>query len=138
MPTTSTARDATALGTIRQIAITVADVDRAVAFYRDVLGIPFLFAAGPRLAFLDAGGVRLMLSAPEGGFTPGSDSVVLYFKVDDIQRAHADLAARGASFVDEPHLIARMPDHDLWLCVLHDPDGHTIGLMAEVRPPVGR
>lgn len=138
MPSTSAAGGGTALGTIRQIAITVADVDRAVAFYRDALGIPFLFAAGPRLAFLDAGGVRLMLSAPEATFTPGSESIVLYFEVADIARAHADLSARGVDFVDEPHLIARMPDHDLWLCILRDPDGHTIGLMSEVRPPAPR
>ena len=64
--------------------------------------------------------------------------MVLYFKVADIQRAHADLSARGVPFVDEPHVIARMPDHDLWLCELRDPDGHMIGLMSEVRPPVGR
>lgn len=133
MTPTRTAAGDTALGTIAQIAITVADVDRAIAFYRDALGLPFLFSAGPRLAFLDAAGVRLMLSAPEGGFTPGSDSIVLYFKVGDIQRAHADLSARGVSFVDEPHLVARMPDHELWLTVLRDPDGHMIGLLSEVR-----
>lgn len=137
MTSTTTAGD-TALGTIGQIAITVADVDRAVAFYRDALRLRFLFAAGPRLAFLDAGGVRVMLSAPEAGFTPGADSMVLYFTVPDIARAHADLAARGVPFVDAPHLIARMPDHDLWMCFLRDPDGHTIGLMSEVRPPAPR
>jgi len=132
MTATTTAGE-TALGTITQIALTVSDVDRSIAFYRDALRLPFLFSAGPRLAFLDAAGIRLMLSAPEAGFTPGADSIVLYFKVADIHRAHADLSARGVAFLDEPHRIARLPDHELWLCVLRDPDGHMIGLMSEVR-----
>ncbi len=127
MPATASAATAAALG---QIALTVADVERSTTFYRDAVGLRFLFAAGPTLAFLDLGGVRLMLSAPEGEFRPGS-STVLYIKVPDIDAAHRDMSARGVPFVDQPHLIARMPDHDLWMSFFRDPDGHTLALMCE-------
>ena len=121
---------------IGQIAISVANVDRSVAFYRDTLGLRFLFSAGPTLAFLDAGGVRLMISAPEGEFTPRS-STVIYFRVADLGAAHAAIAARGAPFVDEPHLVAKMPDHELWMCFVKDPDGSAVGLMEERRSAQG-
>jgi methylmalonyl-CoA/ethylmalonyl-CoA epimerase len=117
----------TALG---QIALTVSDVERSAAFYRDEVGLPFLFSAGPTLAFLSIGNVRLMLSAQEGTFTPGS-STVLYLRVADIEAAHAAMRERGVSFVDEPHLVATMPDHELWMTFFRDPDGHTLGLMSE-------
>jgi Predicted enzyme related to lactoylglutathione lyase len=116
--------------TLGQIALTVRDVARSVRFYRDEVGLTFLFEAGPGLAFLDIGGVRLMLSAPEGGFKPGLSSV-LYLKVDDIVATHAAMVSRGIAFVDTPHLIAPMPDHDLWMCFFRDPDGHTLALMCE-------
>ena len=116
-----------------QVALTVRDVQRSVAFYRDDIGLRFLFAPAPTLAFLMIGDVRLMLSAPEGEFSPGNSSV-LYFKVADIDAEHAALSARGVSFMDAPHLIARMPDHELWMCFFHDPDGHTLALMSERRP----
>jgi predicted enzyme related to lactoylglutathione lyase len=117
---------------IGQIALTVADVDRSVAFYRDTLGLRFLFAAGPTLAFLDAAGIRLMLSTGEGEFKPGS-STVLYFRVANIEAEHAAITARGATIVDTPHLVAKMPDHELWMCFLKDPDGNVLGLMEERR-----
>ena len=119
----------TALG---QIALTVSDVEQSTSFYRDKVGLRFLFAAGPTLAFLDLGGVRLMLSKPEGAFTPGG-STVLYLKVHDISAAYDAMRGRGVAFVDEPHLVARMPDHDLWMCFFRDPDEHTLALMCE-RP----
>jgi methylmalonyl-CoA/ethylmalonyl-CoA epimerase len=114
-----------------QIAISTDDVPRAVAFYRDALGLEFLFQAGP-LAFLACGDVRIMLSPPE---SPELDhpSSVLYFRVDDIRAARADLAGRGVPFDDEPHLIARMTDHELWMTFFRDPDGNLHGLMSEVR-----
>ncbi len=118
--------------TLGQVALTVSDVARTTVFYRDLVGLPFLFAAGPALAFLDLGNVRLMLSAGEGPYTPGS-STVLYLKVQDIRATHAEMQGRGVEFLDDPHLIAPMPDHDLWMCFLKDPDGHTLGLMSE-RP----
>jgi methylmalonyl-CoA/ethylmalonyl-CoA epimerase len=115
-----------------QVALTVSDVARSTTFYRDQVGLPFLFAAGPTLAFLDLGGVRLMLSTPEGDFAPGG-STVLYIKVADIEAAHAQMKERGVAFVDEPHLIAKMPDHELWMTFFRDPDGHTLALMTERR-----
>ncbi|MEO7712754.1 MAG: VOC family protein [Gemmatimonadaceae bacterium] len=119
-----------------QVALTVSDVARSTNFYRDAIGLRFLFSAGPTLAFFDIGGVRLMLSGPEGDFTPGS-STVLYLKVSDIEAEHAAMRARGVAFVDEPHCIASMPDHDLWMTFLRDPDGHTLALMSE-RPSAAR
>jgi catechol 2,3-dioxygenase-like lactoylglutathione lyase family enzyme len=117
---------------IGQIALTVRDVERSVAFYRDAVGLRFLFAPAPTLAFLDLGGTRLMLSTPEGEFTPGASSV-LYFRVADIDAEHAAMVGRGVEFIDAPHLIARMPDHELWMCFFRDPDTHTLALMSE-RP----
>ena len=116
-----------------QIALTVRDVERSVAFYRETLGLRFLFAPAPTLAFLMIGDVRLMLSAPEGELAPGS-STVLYLRVADIDAEHALLASRGVRFVDAPHLVARMPDHELWMCFFHDPDEHLLALMCERRP----
>ena len=120
------------LGPIGQIAYTVSNVPSSVAFYRDAVGLKLLFEAPPGLAFFDCGGVRLMLSKPEGDFKPGS-SAVIYFRVTGIESAHQVLKQRGVLFVDEPHLIAKMPDHDLWMCFFKDPDGHTLGLMEEKR-----
>ena len=119
-----------ALSEISQIAITVADVERATAFYRDVLGLRFLFAAGPRLTFLAAGSVRLMLTTPQGHGEPGKNSV-LYFKVNDIAATHADFVARGAKNERAPQLAATMPDHELWLGFIRDPENNLIGLMEE-------
>jgi catechol 2,3-dioxygenase-like lactoylglutathione lyase family enzyme len=118
-----------------QIALTVRDMERSVAFYRDALGLRFLFAPAPTLAFLMIGDVRLMLSAPEGDFVPGG-STVLYLRVADIDAEHEALVGRGVAFIDAPHLIARMPDHELWMCFFRDPDGHTLALMSERRPSV--
>lgn len=118
--------------TLGQVALTVRDVERSMAFYRDAVGLPFLFAPAPTLAFLMIGDVRLMLSTPEGDFTPGG-STVLYLRVADIEAEYAALAARGVPFIDRPHLVARMPDHELWMCFLRDPDGHTLALMCERR-----
>jgi methylmalonyl-CoA/ethylmalonyl-CoA epimerase len=118
------------LATIGQIALTVADVDRAIAFYRDRLGMKFLFQV-PNLGFFDCSGVRLMLSAAEP--PSGVSNSAIYFKVDDIQEACRELAARGVEFERMPHLIARLPDHDLWMAFLRDPDRNLLALMSEVR-----
>jgi predicted enzyme related to lactoylglutathione lyase len=119
---------------IGQIAVNIKDLDRAVAFYRDVLGLTFLFQAPPSLAFFDCGGVRLMLSPPEGPEhdQPGS---VIYYVVENIQAAYAGIVARGAESAGEPHMIAKMPDHDLWMAFVKDSEGNLVGLMSEVRPP---
>lgn len=115
---------------IGQIAINAHDVQRATAFYRDQLGLKFLFAAGPKLAFFDCGGVRLMLTAPE---KPEFDhpSSILYFVVSDIDAEYARMSSAGVSFDDKPHLIAPMPDHDLWMCFFRDSENNLLGLMCE-------
>jgi methylmalonyl-CoA/ethylmalonyl-CoA epimerase len=121
-----------AIQRIGQIAIPVKDLDRAVAFYRDVLGLRLLFQAPPGLAFFACGDVRLMLTLPEGNASDRAASIV-YYQVADLQATWAALAERGADPVSEPHLIAKMPDHDLWMAFLRDTEGNTIGLMCEVR-----
>lgn len=120
-----------ALTRIGQIAVTVHDLARAVAFYREKLGMTFLFQA-PNLAFFDCAGVRLMLSVPEKPEFdhPGS---VIYYTVDDIQGAYATLSGRGVAFLGQPHRVAKMPDHDLWMAAFKDVDGNTLALMSEVR-----
>lgn len=120
------------LSDIRQIAITVGDVDTALAFYRDALGLSFLFQPAPTLAFLQAGDVRLMLTTPQGAGAVGANSI-LYFSVDDIVATQAALVARGATEERPPQLAARMPDHELWTGFLRDPDGNPVGLMEEKR-----
>ncbi len=120
------------LSTIGQIAITVSDVEKALTFYRDALGLEFLFSAGPELAFLNADGVRIMLSTPQGAGTVGGNSI-LYFKVSDIESVHSAVVGRGAVSERAPQLAAKMPDHDLWTGFLRDPDGNLVGLMEEKR-----
>jgi methylmalonyl-CoA/ethylmalonyl-CoA epimerase len=120
------------LARIGQIAVPVADVDRAIAFYRDVLGMRFLFKAPPGLGFFDCAGVRLMLDAAAGahGQTAGS---IIYYQVPDIAAAFAALTTRGVRFEAKPHLIAKLPDHDLWMAFFRDPDENLLALMSEVR-----
>jgi methylmalonyl-CoA/ethylmalonyl-CoA epimerase len=122
----------TSLSEIGQIALTVSGIETALPFYRDVLGLDFLFSAGPNLAFLNAGSVRIMLTTPEAGFTPGLNST-LYFKTDNLEAAHQAVVARGADNEQGPQFVAKMPDHDLWMAFVRDPDGNLIGLMEEKR-----
>ena len=120
------------LSEIRQIAIAVSEVDAALTFYRDVLGLTFLFRPSPNLAFLSAGTVRIMLSTPQGAGTVGHNSI-LYFKVADISATHAAILERGAKNERNPQLAAKMPDHELWTSFVRDPDGNLVGLMEEKR-----
>ena len=120
------------LSEIRQIAITVSDVSVALPFYRDALGLEFLFSPAPNLAFLAAGALRIMLSTPQGAGTVGHNSI-LYFKVSDIVAVHAAVVGRGALSERAPQLAARLPDHELWTSFVRDPDGNLIGLMEEKR-----
>ena len=117
---------------IGQIAITVSDVSQALVFYRDVLGLEFLFSPAPTLAFLRAGSVRIMLSTPQGAGAVGANSV-LYFKVNEIENVFASIVERGAQLERPPQLAAQMPDHALWIGFVRDPDGNLVGLMAEKR-----
>jgi len=116
---------------IGQIAVNAHDMERATAFYRDVLGLRLLFSAGP-LAFFDCGGVRLMLSCPE---KPEFDhpSSILYFSVPDIIAAHRQMRDAGVKFEDEPHLIAKMTGHDLWMTFFRDSENNLLALMSEVK-----
>ena len=129
--TTGAASSGIAITQIGQIAINVHDTNRAVEFYRDTLGLKLLFTAG-RLAFFDCGGVRLMLTPPE---RPEFDhpASILYFKVADIQAAYTRLVESKAKTEAEPHLVAKMPDHDLWLAEFRDSEGNIMAFMSEVR-----
>lgn len=122
----------TNVSAIGQIAITVSDVAKALAFYRDVLGLQFLFSPSPNLAFLKAGDVRIMLSTPQGAGKVECNSI-LYFKTPDIEKTHETVVTRGATNERLPQLAAKMPDHELWLSFVRDPDGNLVGLMEEKR-----
>ena len=120
------------LSEIGQIAGPVHDVTKAVAFYRDTLGMQVLFEMPPKMAFFQNGSVRLMLSVPEGEEFDHKSSII-YYKVDDINASFEILKARGVTFRDEPHLIAKMPDHELWMTFFVDVDDNILALMSEVR-----
>lgn len=118
------------LAEIGQILVPVQDVERATAFYRDRLGMRFLFTAPPGLAFFASGSVRLMLSRPEGPDQPQRGSV-LYFRVSEIQQAYRTLVERGVRFHDAPHLIAKMDTYDLWMAFFYDSEDNMLALMEE-------
>ncbi|HEX7119892.1 MAG TPA: VOC family protein [Longimicrobiales bacterium] len=132
--------DTFGLGRIGQIALVVDDLARAAAFYRDVLGLRFLFDVPGQMAFFDCDGVWLMLGLPEGGGGrepgraqrehPGS---VLYFDVGDIGEAHGVLEGRGVEFLAAPHRVADLGTHELWMAFFRDPDGHTLALRSRVE-----
>ena len=112
---------------IGQIALGVGDVDRAEDFYGSKLGLRKLFRFGD-LTFFDCAGVRLLL---EKSAEPGKSASVLYFRCADIALARRELQGRGVVFTDEPHRVAPMEDHDLWMTFFTDPDGHILALMCE-------
>ena len=116
---------------IGQIAIPVRNIDIAIAFYRDTLELKFLFQAPPGLAFFQCGEVRLMLEESRME-KENEHSSVIYFRGADILGAFQELSAKGVDFVDEPHMIAKMPDHELWMVFFHDPSGNLLALMAEI------
>jgi catechol 2,3-dioxygenase-like lactoylglutathione lyase family enzyme len=117
---------------IGQIAIVVSNVAAAKHFYADVLGLTPLFDAGPNLAFLAAGDVRIMLTTPQGSGEPGKNSIV-YFRTDALEALYSALLERGANSERAPALTAKMPDHELWIGFVRDPDGNLVGLMEERR-----
>jgi methylmalonyl-CoA/ethylmalonyl-CoA epimerase len=121
------------LNQIGQIALHADDLNRAVAFYRDTLGMRLLFQAPPALAFFDCGGIRLMLDAVKEKDTPERLSSLIYYKVADLNAAYETLVSRGVSFDSKPHLIAKMPDHELWMAFFRDSEQNLVGLMSEVR-----
>ena len=117
---------------IGQIAIPVKSLDRAIAFYRDVLGLRLLFQAPPQMAFFACGSVRLLLGVAESGDDEHRSSLI-YFRVGDIDKAWAELVSKGVEFTERPRMIAKMPDHELWLATFHDSEGNTLALMDEKR-----
>jgi len=119
------------LSNIGQIAIMVKDIARATEFYRDKLGMKYLFATA-NLAFFDCGGIRLMLDKEQ---KPEAGTSIIYFKVSEINESHEQMKLRGVNFVDKPHLIAKLPDHDLWMTFFRDSEENLLGIMSEVRPP---
>ena len=121
---------------IGQVAITVRDVERARAFYRDVLELRHLFDASPNMSFFDCGGVRLLLGEPEEAGSSAQSGTIIYLDVPDIHTAHIVLTERGAEFEAEPHHVADLGDRDLWLAFVRDGEGNVLGLMSEV--PKGR
>ena len=119
------------ISNIGQIAIAVSDLEPAIYFYQDILGLPLLFQAGPNLAFLQCGSVRLMLTTLQGEEKDHHTSVI-YYKVSDIKHSTEQLKNKGVTFVREPQLTAKMPDHELWMGFIRDPDDNLIGIMAEL------
>ena len=119
------------LGAIEQIAVNIRDLERALEFYRDKLGMKLLFSVPPNLAFFDCAGVRLMLSLPA---KPEFDhpSSILYFKVDDIQQATRILTERGVEFFEQPEFVADMGTYDLWLAAFRDSENNSLALMSHV------
>lgn len=116
--------------TVGQLLIPVEDLDRAVVFYRDVLGLRFLFAAPPQMSFFQCGPVRLLVGVPEGD-APRQRGSMIYFQVPDIHAVFDTLAQRGVRFADQPHVVHRTATTELWLTEFRDPDGNHLALMSE-------
>jgi methylmalonyl-CoA/ethylmalonyl-CoA epimerase len=116
--------------TVGQLLIPVEDLDRAIAFYRDTLGLRFLFSAPPQMSFFQAGNVRLLVGVPESGRKEARASTI-YFRVADIHAVHETLVQRGVTFDVPPHVVHRTPTTELWLSEFHDLDGYPLALMGE-------
>jgi methylmalonyl-CoA/ethylmalonyl-CoA epimerase len=117
--------------TVGQLLIPVDDLDRGVAFYRDVLGLRLLFAAPPQMAFFMCGDVRLLIGVMPPDQKPQRGSAI-YFDVKDIHGVFADLKSNGVRFKADPHVVHRTPMSELWLAEFSDPDGNQLSLMSEV------
>jgi methylmalonyl-CoA/ethylmalonyl-CoA epimerase len=123
--------DQITLDTIGQIHVTVTDIDESVAFYRDVLGMKFLFQVPDQdMAFFDCGGVRLYLGVPEG--MERKSSATIYYRVDDIQATWKSLTDKGVKVLSKPHMITRMDDHELWMGFFNDPADNIVAIMSEL------
>ena len=116
---------------VAQLLIPVDDFDKGVAFYRDVLGIPFLFAAPPQMAFFNCGGVRLLVGVMPPGQKAQRGSAV-YFQVPDIRSVFSELKEKGVPFAAQPHVVNRTAKAELWLAEFTDPDGNQLALLSEV------
>lgn len=116
--------------TVTQVLIPVDDLDRAVGFYRETLGLPFLFTAPPQMAFFQCGTVRLLVGVPEGG-EPAQRGSGVYFQVADIHAVFETLTARGVKFQASPHVVHRTAEAELWLAEFRDPDGNQLALLSQ-------
>jgi methylmalonyl-CoA/ethylmalonyl-CoA epimerase len=119
------------ISSIGQIAIAVSDLKQSLEFYRDKLGLAVLFEALPNMAFVSCGQIRLMLTTLQGEPDDHHTSVI-YYKVADLTAAVEQIEFAGVEFIQQPQLTAKMPDHELWLGFIGDPDGNLIGIMAEL------
>jgi methylmalonyl-CoA/ethylmalonyl-CoA epimerase len=120
-----------ALNAISQAALTVDDLDRAVAFYRDTLGLKLLFRV-PNMAFFECGTMRLLLgSRTVAGDAPAG--ALLYFRVEDIKAAHQTLARRGVRFGEAPHIVGRMSNREIWLAAFRDSENNQFHLISEIE-----
>jgi methylmalonyl-CoA/ethylmalonyl-CoA epimerase len=117
---------------IGQLALVFKDVPSAVVFYRDTLGLKFLFSAGPTLSFFDCSGTMLMFTRAEKPEFEHANNIV-YFNVADIQAAHQDLSAKGVAFEEKPKLIATLPTYELWMAFFRDPENNLLALRSEVK-----
>lgn len=117
---------------IGQIGVVVEDLERSTAFYRDKLGMKLVFDVPGRMTFFDCDGTWLMLALPEGEQSAGPGASILYFSVDDIERAHAALAGRGVEFESSPHRIADMGEYELWMAFFRDEESNLLALRSEV------
>jgi methylmalonyl-CoA/ethylmalonyl-CoA epimerase len=120
--------------TVAQVLIPVEDLERAIAFYRDTLGLQFLFSAPPQMGFFRAGNVRLLVGVPAARETRQRGSAI-YFQVTDIHAVHRTLVERGVSFGAKPHVVHRTATTELWLAEFRDPDGNQLALMSEAAKP---
>jgi predicted enzyme related to lactoylglutathione lyase len=116
--------------TVGQLLIPVSNLDAATEFYRDKLGLKFLFAAPPQMTFYQAGEARLLVGVPEN---PGAKAATIYFRVAGIEAVYRTLVSRGVSIPAAPHLVHRAPDYELWLAEFRDPDGNGLALMEEKK-----
>jgi methylmalonyl-CoA/ethylmalonyl-CoA epimerase len=123
------------LGRIEQVAVPVRDLARATAFYRDTLGMKLLFEAPPHLSFFDCDGIRLALSTSSDPMydPPGS---IVYYRVDDIEAAHAELGSRDVEFLQGPHRVAELGEVEIWMAFFEDTEGNTLAITSE--KPVAR
>lgn len=118
------------LSQIGQISITVHNIERATKFYRDVLGMNFLFSV-PKMAFFSCGEARLMLAVPEKAEFDHPASII-YYRVANIHDSHKILSSRGVQFETDPHLVHKAEDHELWMAFFRDTEGNLLALMSEM------
>lgn len=114
------------LSGISQVSMRALDLERAVSFYRDLLGLELL-SEHEGMAFMLAGSVRIMLAVPTAPEFdhPGS---ILYFDTSDIEADCGALRALGVDVRRDPFVAHREGDHEFRLAFFRDSEGNTLGL----------